>query len=80
MKDHLTLFEGKTRTSSSIVTLSGQLSTLERTTFQTLGNALTVEFQTDGMMQSRGFKANFTFTSTIEKTTTKSTMELKTPC
>ena len=72
-KDNLELFDGNSNTSPSMANLSGQFSDLETTVYQTSGRSLSIEFQSDGMLASKGFKANFTFVSTIGTTDTTST-------
>ena len=69
MKDSIELFDGNTSTSPSIAKLSGQLSDLDSTVFKTSGSSLLIVFESDGMLASKGFKANFTFGNAIGTTT-----------
>ena len=61
MKDTLAIYDGDSNSSTNLATITGHMEHLEATAFRSAGRKMYVQFQTDGVLSSRGFMANYTF-------------------
>ena len=61
MKDTLAIYDGGSNSSTNLAMITGHMEHLEATAFRSSGRKMYIQFQTDGVLSSRGFLANYTF-------------------